>query len=85
MGTKLKPGEFDCYSQAEADEPMFVLLARDPLAPILVELWAKLRSQHGCPDHPNRSHDAKVDEALSVADAMRDWEKEKNERSNRTS
>lgn len=44
MGTKLKPGKFDCYANAEPDEPMFVLLARDPLAPQLVRIWAKMRA-----------------------------------------
>lgn len=43
MGTKTTPGNYDCYKNAEPDEPMFVLLARDPLAPALVELWASLR------------------------------------------
>ncbi len=42
MGTKNRPGEFDGYQKAEPDEPMFTLLARDPLAPILVRLWADL-------------------------------------------
>ena len=45
MGTKNNPGEFDCYDKAAPDEPMFVLLARDPLAPILVDLWATLRER----------------------------------------
>ncbi len=43
MGTKDNPAKFDCYERAEPDEPMFVLLARDPFAPILVRLWAQLR------------------------------------------
>ena len=43
MGTKNNPGEFDCYFNAEPDEPMFVLLARDPLAPFLVSIWSKIR------------------------------------------
>ncbi len=43
MGTKNNPGKFDCYHAAEPDEPMFILLARDPLAAKLVELWALLR------------------------------------------
>ncbi len=42
MGTKNNPGQYDCYAHAEDDEPMFVLLARDPLAPILVKLWASM-------------------------------------------
>ena len=43
MGTKNNPGAFDCYANAEPDEPMFVLLGRDPLAPFLVSIWAKVR------------------------------------------
>lgn len=65
MGTKEKPGRFDCYSNAEPDEPMFVLLARDPQAPTTVRAWAALSKG---------SHDqAKLDEALSCADAMERW------------
>ncbi|HAW11807.1 MAG TPA: aspartate decarboxylase, partial [Chloroflexi bacterium] len=30
MGTKNNPGKFDCYDDAHPDEPMFVLLGRDP-------------------------------------------------------
>lgn len=73
MGTKLNPGEFDCYAAAAPDEPMFILLARDPIAPLLVDLWASLRAEHGCADHPARSHDRKVAEARTLAYNMRQW------------
>ena len=64
MGTKNNPGEFDCYDNAGPDEPMFVLLARDPLAPILVDLWASMRTlAFGNP--------AKIHEARVCAEAMR--------------
>jgi len=43
MATKNKPGAYDCYTNAEPDEPMFVLLARDELAPALVRIWAMVR------------------------------------------
>lgn len=43
MGTKRNPGQFDCYAAALDDEPMFILLGRDPLAPLLVGLWAAIR------------------------------------------
>lgn len=66
MGTKNNPGDYDCYVNAEPDEPMFVLLARDPLAPILVELWASLR-QH------NSGNPSKVAEARHCAREMRKW------------
>lgn len=47
MGTKLSPGPWDCYEAAEPDEPMFVLLARDPAAPGLVRRWAAHRGAEG--------------------------------------
>lgn len=47
MGTKNNPGPFDCYNNAEPDEPMFVLLARDKYAPALVSLWRVLRELDG--------------------------------------
>ena len=43
MGTKNNPGAFDCYANAEPDEPMFVLLGRDRHAPALVWLWSVMR------------------------------------------
>jgi hypothetical protein len=44
MSTKSDPGQFDAYNKAGADEPFFTLLARDPVAPPLIEAWAYLRS-----------------------------------------
>ena len=49
MGTKLNPGKYDCIGFAEPDEPMFTLLARDPIAPHLIRLWRYLRA--GKADH----------------------------------
>lgn len=66
MGTKNNPGKFDCYASAEPDEPMFVLLARDPLAPILVRLWADLR-EHAA------GNPSKVAEARQCATNMAAW------------
>ena len=43
MGTKFDPGKFDCYANAEPDEPLFVLLGRDRLAAHLVSIWSKVR------------------------------------------
>lgn len=43
MGTKADPDRFDCHARAEPDEPLFTLLARDPLAPFLVSIWSSLR------------------------------------------
>lgn len=69
MGTKNNPGACDCYANAEPDEPMFVLLARDINAPGLVEEWAHRRAMNG--EDP-----AKVQEARDCAAAMRAWRKE---------
>ena len=77
MGTKNNPGKWDCYSKAEPDEPMFTLLARDPLAALLVEVWASLREIQGCSEHPRRNHDAKIIEARECAKAMREWRSSK--------
>jgi hypothetical protein len=66
MGTKLKPGQFDCYEKADPDEPMFVLLARDASAPALVELWAQERERHG-------EEAGVVAEARECAEQMRAW------------
>lgn len=66
MGTKNQPGNFDCYANAEPDEPMFVLLARDPDAPALVVAWAEARRARG-------ENEAKVFEALQCAANMREW------------
>lgn len=53
MGTKNNPGQFDCYKNALPDEPMFVLLARDPTFYHFVIEWAKRRGQAiDCGDRP---------------------------------
>ena len=67
MGTKLKPGKFDCYMNAEPDEPMFVLLARDRHAPTLIWLWAAMRELEG--ETP-----AQVAEARQCVSAMLEWQ-----------
>jgi hypothetical protein len=68
MGTKNNPGKYDCYEAAGPDEPMFILLARDPLAPILVDLWASLRAH-------TAGNPSKVAEARACAASMRDWKR----------
>lgn len=66
MGTKNNPGKFDCYTNANPDEPMFVLLGRDRHASALVRLWAILRQRAG-------ENEAKIDEAIACADTMDAW------------
>lgn len=79
MGTKNKPAPNDCYAAAEPDEPMFILLARDMLAPGLVLDWAQQREvmiQRGLKPQSDRS---KVREARMVAADMMHWRKEHRE------
>jgi hypothetical protein len=66
VGTKNQPGKFDCCANAAPDEPMFVLLGRDPMASFLVEIWAEARAEAG--ETP-----AKIQEARECAIKMREW------------
>ena len=70
MGTKNNPGKFDCYANAEPDEPMFVLLGRDCIGGAAVRLWAQVRRALG-------ESSEKVQEALVCADAMDAWARSK--------
>lgn len=69
MGTKNNPGDFDCYRAADPDEPMFVLLGRDPLAAGLVREWADQREAVALT--PRQF--SKVVEARRCADMMDVW------------
>lgn len=71
MGTKNNPGQFDCYANADPDEPMFVLLGRDKHAPGLVWLWAVLRKLDG--ENPE-----KVAEARKCCADMMMWTRDHN-------
>lgn len=89
MGTKNNPGDYDCHAKAEPDEPMFTLLARDPLAADLVHLWAALRGA----DAPVAAHHfailvetandlndgkpEKIADAMDCAEAMAGWRLER--------
>lgn len=73
MATKENPGRFDCYSNALPDEPMFILLARDPDFQRIVRDWAHKRQLAiNCGARPE-SDLAAVQEALLCADAGADW------------
>lgn len=73
MGTKNNPSRFDCYKNAEPDEPMFILLARDKSAPDLVRAWAKKRASLITNGEKPQSDMKMVNEALDCADAMEAW------------
>lgn len=70
MWTKRQPGRYDRYSAADDDEPMFVLLGRDPMAGALVRLWATMR---GMP--PNQDPVDNVRDAFDCASQMEAYAK----------
>lgn len=67
MFTKRDPGVSACYEKAEPDEPMFVLLGRDPIAFAVVGIWSYLRVLVGYDD------EAQLEEARQCAFAMREY------------
>lgn len=76
MGTKENPGRFDCYANALRDEPMFVLLARDPMFETLVRAWvARRQADILCGERPTSDH-LHVSEALDAAFAGARWRRE---------
>lgn len=58
----------NCLKKSAEDEPVFVLVARDALAPAIVRYWAAVASNKGVPKE-------KWEEALACADAMDDWQR----------
>ena len=75
MGTKAKPGKYDCYAAAQDDEPIFTLRARDPQAPDLVRRWAAGRHDSFTTRRGpwTEREDRKRKEAMALADAMEEW------------
>lgn len=66
MGTKKKPGRWDCYKAALPDEPIFVIRAQDPLSAEIVDEWANRAELLGVAAD-------KVAEARACAVVMADW------------
>ena len=76
MGTKNNPGKFDCYANALPDEPMFILLSRDPTFYKYVFNWAEERIQQiKCGERPDNDF-AMVQEAIDCAKAGQNWRKD---------
>jgi hypothetical protein len=78
MGTKNQPGEFDCYANALPDEPMFVLLARDPEFFSLVMRWADRRLVAINRGQRPESDRQMVQEAQECAIAGQQWRRANN-------
>ena len=78
MGTKAVPDEFDCYEAAEDDEPIFVLRANDPLAPDIVDEWAKRYSKGKWTAQDEQLTPRQIDKWIAAnecARLMREWQK----------
>lgn len=73
MSTKQDEFRRGCFGKALPDEPMFVLLARDPDAPRLVEEWAQRRMVAVADGTRPPSDEAGVQEAMRLAHDMRAW------------
>lgn len=80
MGTKNNPGNFDCHTKADGDEPIFTLRAKDLTAPLLVRLWVHIRKHEAAVkgETITAAYHAKLQEALVCADEMEIWRKAKN-------
>lgn len=68
--TKTHPGSFRCWEAALPDEPVFVILGRDPAAPATLEFWAHERVRQDkthTPDDKSRIA-AAIDEAKDMAE-----------------
>lgn len=66
MGTKSNPGKYDCYNAAKPDEPIFILLGRDPAAYLTIKFWIVLRRAI----YPN---EPKTDEAENCVNEMKKY------------
>lgn len=80
MGTKLKPGEFDCYEKAEPNEEIFTLRAKDSDAPIIVKMWAQFRLHQINVGLRPESERMQVREAIACATRMEIWHREYTQR-----
>ena len=65
-----------CLNKAEPDEPLFVLLGRDPAAPSVIRAWVGERLRLG----KNGPGDEQVVEAESAAQAMEEYAAKRRER-----
>lgn len=68
MSTLKDPGAFDCLAKLAPDEPYFVLIGRDPLASVLVDLWADVRVRMDANEPA-----VKITEARLCAAQMEAW------------
>lgn len=71
MSTKSNPSMFRCYEAALPDEPMFVILGRDPAGPATLEFWAAERvKQHKVHEQDDQD---RIKAAIDEAKDMQGW------------
>lgn len=75
MGTKNNPGKFDCYGNADPDEPMFILLARDIAAPAAILRWIECREEMIRSGEKPSSDRNMCEEARDCVNKMVAWRK----------
>lgn len=68
-----------CFINALADEPAFVLLARDESAPKLVRQWAAIRSSLISTGLKPESDRRQIAEAYALANQMEAWRRDADE------
>ena len=73
MGLKATELRSGCFARAAEDEPMFVLLGRDRLAPWLVLAWSWLRRCQIWIGTKPAIDFVRCDEAAALAKQMRAW------------
>lgn len=71
MSTKNHPGQFRCFEAALPDEPMFVILGRDPAGPATLEFWAQERVRQQ--KVHERDDQDRIKAAVDEAKDMQDW------------
>lgn len=63
-----------CWNRAEPDEPIFVLRANDPAAPVTVVMWAaRYLIDKGGMRNMTPAQIEKYHDAMGLAKLMRDW------------
>lgn len=62
-----------CLRKAEDDEPIFVILGRDPAAAFAIREWIRMRIQLG----KNLGHDAQIQDAHEFTYIISEYQKRK--------
>lgn len=78
MGTKNNPGRWDCYANADPDEPLFVLRGQDSTASLVVTLWRAMKMEMK-EQGTSQISEEKLEEARECSLALEKWAKDHGE------